>query len=500
VSRASGVRAIAVAASCVVAGVAAAGGVAATRAATVTIRVDARDFSFALSRRSVPAGTTVRFVVRNRGSVQHDFVIGAKRTRLLRHGGTQTLTVRFPRKGDIRFLCSIPGHAKLGMKGTFAVGKPASRKPVPKPPPPTVDVSSLVRPTEVANVGKPVFVTSPPGDTRRVFVVDQGGLVRVLVDGVLQEQPFLDIRERVQTVTETGLLGLAFAPDYATSRRFVVFFNQRKGNGDIAIVEMRASAGNPNRADVSTARTLVEVVKPWENHNAGMLQFGPDGYLYASVGDGDSGAQHKPGAFAQTRDDLLGNILRIDPSSGSPYAIPPDNPFVGIDGVRPEIWAYGLRNPWRFWIDAPTGDMYIGDVGLGAQEEIDIVPARTGGLNFGWPCFEGSQPFDATETCVDPVPPIVSIPHGAGDCSIIGGVVWRDPRIPALDGRYLFGDYCTGTVSTIVVQGGKVVDKDDLGVTVPVMSSFGVDGLGRVYVMSTAGGVYRLDPAATPAG
>ena len=141
---------------------------------------------------------------------------------------------------------------------------------------------------------------------------------------------------------------------------------------------------------MSTSRTVLEIVKPWENHNGGMLQFGPDGYLYASVGDGDSGVRNRPGAFAQRRDELLGNILRIDPRGGTPYRVPADNPFVGLTDVRPEIWAYGLRNPWRFWIDAATGSMLIGDVGLGNAEEIDVIPPGAKGLNFGWPCFEGT--------------------------------------------------------------------------------------------------------------
>ena len=472
-------RAIAVVAACCVAGVGCAGALAASRATTVTIRVDAKDFSFALSRRAVPAGTTVRFVVRNRGNIPHDFVIGAKRTRLLPHGGSQAVTVRFLKRGGFRFLCSVRGHAKLGMKGVFSVGKPLA--PPRAAPPPQVDVSSLVRLTELANLGRPVFVTAPPGDASRIFVVEQGGIIRVIQDGALLAQPFLDIRERVQAVTETGLLGLAFAPDYATSGLFYVFYNQHKGNGDSTLVEMRVSAANRNVADVSTARTLFEIVKPWENHNGGMLQFGPDGYLYASIGDGDSGVLNRPGAFAQRRDELLGDILRIDPRGGSPYRVPNDNPFVGQPDVRPEIWAYGLRNPWRFWIDAPTGTMLIGDVGLGTAEEIDVIPAGAKGLNFGWPCFEGTTPFDPTEQCDDPVAPLLTVGHDGGACSIIGGVVWHDPRVPALEGRYLYGDYCIGHVTSIVVADGRVADRDDLGVTMPQLSSFGVDGLGRVY-------------------
>jgi glucose/arabinose dehydrogenase len=229
-----------------------------------------------------------------------------------------------------------------------------------------------------------------------------------------------------------------------------------------------------------------------------MLQFGPDGDLYLSVGDGDSGTLYPPGFFAQRRDDLLGDILRIDTRGGTPYAVPENNPFVGLEGVRPEIWAYGLRNPWRFWIDPPTGDMYIGDAGEGDREEIDLVPKGQSGLNFGWPCFEGSLPFDPTVTCLDPVVPLVDIPHAPDVCAVVGGVVSRDTRLTALEGRYLYGDFCSGRITVVSVADGKVVASDDLGLVVPELSSFGVDGVGRIYVMSLKGDVYRLDPK--PAG
>lgn len=492
--RATGTIAAVIAAITAVAGGMGAGALGAAPAKTLMIRVDAKDFSFALSRRSVSAGTTVRFVVSNRGNVPHDFVLGNSRTRVLGPKRTQTITVRFPKRGTFRFLCSVPGHATLGMRGTFAVGRPAAPARPPAPPPPQVDVSSLVALTEIARLERPVHVTAPPGDTRRVFVVEQPGVIRVLLDGVLLPQPFLDIHDRVKVVSETGLLSLAFAPDYAASGRFYVFYNERKGNGDIAIDELRANRANRNVADLSTRRNVLSIVKPWENHNGGMLQFGPDGMLYVSVGDGDSGVLNRPGAFAQTRDELLGNLLRIDPLGGVPYRVPDDNPFVGEAGARPEVWAYGLRNPWRFWIDDVTGDTYIADVGLGRREEIDLVPRGESGRNFGWPCFEGTLPFDASATCADPVPPLLEVPHEAGVCSITGGGVVRDRRLPALTGRYLFADYCTGRVTAIAVTDGRVTDEDDLGLTVPQLASFGVDGVGRVYVVSTAGGVYRLDP------
>lgn len=471
---------------------AARGGDAATTR-PVTIRVDAKDFSFALSRRAVPAGTTVRFLVRNRGAVPHDFVIAGKRTRVLPPGRSQTLTVRFPKKRRLAFLCSVPGHAKLGMKGVFSVGKP----PAPPRPPsrPSVDVTGLVQLERVGAFARPVLVTAPPGDDR-LFVVEQPGVIRVVKDGETLERPFLDIRDRVQAANETGLLGLAFAPDYATSGLAYVYYTARRGSGDVEIVEYRRFEVDPDRLDPGSERLLLRITEPYENHNGGMLQFGPDGMLYAAVGDGDSGVLNPPGAFAQTLDDLLGNILRIDPRGGTPYAVPADNPFVGVEGARPEIWATGLRNPWRFWIDHETGRMFIGDVGYAEREEIDVVPPGASGLNFGWPCFEGTLPFDRTATCGDGlVPPLFEVDHSRGACSVIGGLVVRDPRLPDLVGRYLFGDFCLGRITALMLdEAGAVARSDDLGLDVPQLTSFGVDGAGRIYVTALTGEVYRLDP------
>jgi glucose/arabinose dehydrogenase len=460
---------------------------------TVVIRVTAKDFSFTLSRRSVPAGSTVRFVVGNQGGVAHDFAIADKRTRLLRHGQSQAITVSFPRKASIRYVCTVPGHARLGMEGVFAVGKKPTAAKQP-PPPPTVPIADAVQLTKIGDFGRPVLVTAPAGDSR-LFVVDQTGTIRVVdADGNLLPQPFLDIRDRVDFSSEPGLLGLAFAPDYATSGLAYVIYNSRSGNGDLVLAEYHVSKTDPNALDPYTWRTVLTIVKPWENHNGGMLQFGPDGDLYISVGDGDSGVLDPPGRFAQTRDDLLGDILRIDPRGGDPYSVPVDNPFVGVDGVRPEIWAYGLRNPWRFWIDSATGDTFIGDAGEGAREEIDLIPNGTSGQNFGWPCFEGTVPFDATAQCADPVPPLIDIPHSPTVCAVIGGVVVHDPGIPALDGRYLYGDFCGGQVMAAQIDGTAVTDTTDLGLVVPELTSFGVDGGGRVYLTAVDGSVYRLDP------
>lgn len=466
---------------------------AAAPARTITIRVDARDFSFALSRRSVPAGSTVEFVVRNRGTAVHDFVVKArKRTRTLRPGQTQTISITFPRKGRFAFVCSVSGHARLGMNGVFGV---AVKPPQPTPPKPPIDTSDLVSLTSVGTFDHPILVTAPPDDRERAFVVEQTGTVRVVRHGDVVPVPFLDIRDKVIGQGESGLLSIAFAPDYAESGLLYAIFNARRGPyGDLQIAEFRRDPLDPDRADPSYERVLLTIPKPYENHNGGMLQFGTDGELYASVGDGDPGVLNKAGAFAQRLDALLGRLLRIDPRRGDPFAIPADNPFVDVPSARPEVWAYGLRNPWRFWIDPATDVLYVPDVGSTSREEINIVSNRGRGANFGWPCFEGTLVFDASATCERSVAPLLEYPRADGECAVIGGVVARDGRIPALVGRYLYGDLCAGRVTSLLVANGRISAKGQLGIQVPQLTSFGVDGLGRIYIMSLEGGVYRLDP------
>jgi glucose/arabinose dehydrogenase len=464
---------------------------------TAVVRVVAHDFSYSLSARSVPAGR-VRFLVVNRGAVGHDFWIAGRKTAVLRPGRSAALEVVLSRRGSYGYRCTVPGHAALGMKGLLTVGKAATAATpgTTTVAPTTTSAAGAVRLTRIGDFERPVFVTAPRGDPRRLFVVEQAGTIQQILDGVAQ--PFLDITDQVLEVSERGLFSMAFAPDYETSGRFYVDYTDRVGSGNVNVVEYRRSVDRPETADPGSARPILHIEKPYENHNAGMLQFGPDGYLYVSVGDGDSGVLHDPGAFAQTLDDLLGNILRIDPlhpPEGQRYSIPDSNPFLGKEAARAEVWDYGLRNPWRFWIDPVTGDLYIGDAGLGGPEEIDYVQANQGGLNFGWPCFQGSVPFDATRHCDAPVAPVYEYDHGGGRCTVIGGLVVRDPRLPSLAGRYLFGDYCDGKIHGALIADGKTADVSDLDLTVPGLSSFGVDGRGRVYVTSTDGGVYRLDPA-----
>jgi glucose/arabinose dehydrogenase len=459
--------------------------------ASVTARVDAREFRFTLSRRSAPAGSDVRFVVRNRGKVAHRFRVGTKRTRLLRPGASQTITVRATTTGRLAFLCTVRGHARKGMRGRFAVTEAPTPQPDPEPPLPVREAAVL---TPVATLERPVLVTAPAGDDR-LFVVEQTGAVRSVRGDGVAETPFVDLRDRVTFSGESGLLAIAFAPDYARSGLLYAFYNSRNGPyGDIHVSELRRSSTDPDRADPDYERVLLAIPKPYENHNGGMLQFGPDGLLYVSVGDGDPGVLHPPGFFAQRRDNLLGSILRIDPLGGDPYAVPGDNPFVGQGGVRPEIWAYGLRNPWRFWIDHETGDMLIADVGSTAREEVNLVRRGESGLNFGWPCLEGTAVVDETAACDDPIAPAIEFPRADGVCAVIGGVVARDPRIRALQGRYLYGDLCAGTVTAVsLVDGDLQSDVLELP-QVRGLSSFGVDGRGRVYVTSTRGDVLRLDP------
>lgn len=345
----------------------------------------------------------------------------------------------------------------------------------------------------------PCYVTAPPGDTSRLLVVQQNGLVSLIKDGVLQKTPFLDLRDRVHASGEKGMLSIVFSPDYAQSRLLYAYYNDLDGN--IRLVQFRGTAADPDVIDPSTGRQLFEIVKPAADHNGGMMQFGPDGDLYISVGDGGANPPKVPvGEYGQTLDDLLGNILRIDPSHGDPYSIPLGNPFVDTPGARPEIIAYGLRNPWRFWIDDKTNTMLIGDVGEGTREEIDRLPLDKLGLNFGWPCMEGTTTppptIERPASCATAVltPPIYQYAHTPSRCAIIGGVVARDPRLPQLNGLYLWTDFCASQLLAIDPAKAKPTG---IALHLPVKepTSFGVDALDRIYVTTLGGQVYRIDPA-----
>ena len=351
-----------------------------------------------------------------------------------------------------------------------------------------------VRLRKVADFADPVYVTSPPGDRARQFVVEQGGRVMVVRDGRKLGAPFLDIRGQVTAGGEQGLLSIAFAPDYAESGLFYVYFTD--GAGDQRIVEYRRR--DADRADPGSARLVLRMADSESNHNGGQLLFGPDDLMYVGTGDGGGGGdQHGRRGNAQNLGSLLGKILRIDPRAGGgrPYQVPRENPFVGRSGARSEIYAYGLRNPWRFSFDRRTGDLTIGDVGQNAWEEIDFVRRGAGrGANFGWRPFEGRARYAPGESAPGHVRPVIVRSHAAGNCSITGGVVVRDPALAGLRGRYVFGDFCKGRVQSARLSRGRARGVRRTSLKVDSLSSFGEDAQGRVYVLSLGGPVYRIVP------
>ncbi|OGF04610.1 MAG: hypothetical protein A2W00_02405 [Candidatus Eisenbacteria bacterium RBG_16_71_46] len=344
--------------------------------------------------------------------------------------------------------------------------------------------------TVAEGLAAPVYLTAPSGDPR-LFVVEQDGRVLVLENGRLRPQPFLDLRDRVRSGGEQGLLSLAFHPRYAENGFFYVDYTDR--NGDTRIERYRVSR-DPNRADPSSGRLLLRIVQPYSNHNGGLVLFGPDGMLYVGMGDGGSGGD--PQGNGQNRSTLLGKLLRIDVDRGAPYAIPPDNPFASGKGGRPEIWAWGLRNPWRYAFDREAGLLYIADVGQNRWEEIDVAPADRPGLDYGWNVMEGNHCYAAPRCDASGLwPPTVEYPHPQG-CSITGGFVYRGRDIPALVGHYVFSDYCSGWLRSFRHVDGRAVDlrQWDVG-KIGSVSSFGLDGTGELYVLTLQGRVLRLAPA-----
>lgn len=342
-------------------------------------------------------------------------------------------------------------------------------------------------------LSRPVSITHA-GDTR-LFVVQQGGRIVVVDNGSVRPEPFLDLTALVSTGGEQGLLGLAFDPDYATNGFFYVNYTDR--GGDTVVARFRVSSSDPNRAEATSAKTILSVDQPFANHNGGQLAFGPDRMLYIGLGDGGSGGD--PGDRAQNRGVLLGKMLRIDVRSGDPYAIPPDNPFVGQSGARPEVWAYGLRNPWRYSFDRATGDLWIADVGQNAWEEVNFQRAASrGGENYGWRRMEGTHCFNPSSGCDDGTLTLPVLEYGRDDgCSVTGGFRYRGARFPAMRGVYIYGDYCSGLIRGAMpgVTGFSDVLELRSGLSI---SSFGEDQSGEIYVVSHDGTIYRLvDTAGT---
>jgi glucose/arabinose dehydrogenase len=346
----------------------------------------------------------------------------------------------------------------------------------------------------VTGLSFPLYLTTPPGDLHRLFVVEKTGAIRIIKDGAVLPAPFLDFSSKVSTGGEQGLLGLAFYPDYATSGQFLVHYTNPDGNTRVSVLRVSA---DPDVADPVSEQVILSADQPFSNHNGGQIAFGPDGFLYLGLGDG--GGANDPQGRGQDLSDLLGSILRLDVSSRNSYTVPPDNPFVGQQpALRPEVWSYGLRNPWRFSFDRANGDLYIGDVGQDNVEEIDVAPASEGsgkGKNYGWSIMEGNRCLSGS-SCNQAglTPPVYQYSHGGGSCSVIGGYVYRGAALPAQQGTYFFGDFCTGAVRSFRYAGGaatEVTDWPALHTSSP-LTSFGEDAAGELYVLESSGRVSRV--------
>jgi glucose/arabinose dehydrogenase len=343
------------------------------------------------------------------------------------------------------------------------------------------DLTLELAPFVSAGLSSPVFLTQPLDDGR-IFVVEQTGRIRIVKDGVLQTTPFLDLTTRVLSGGERGLLSVAFHPQYAINHFFYVYFTTRT-NGDIRI-ERFTTTSNPDVADPASTKLIITAPHSSQsNHNGGLVTFGPDGMLYAALGDG--GGAGDPLGNGQNFNSLLGGMIRLDVDHGDPYAIPADNPFVGQANHRGEVWAKGLRNPWRYAFDPGTGLLYIADVGQGAREEVNVVPAINAGLNYGWNITEGTICYNAS-TCdrTGLTDPVLDYDHDTGACSITGGYVYRGTAIDGLQGHYLYSDYCAGFLKSFRYSNGVAADQKDWGIDAGNVTSFGRDIDGELYIMA----------------
>jgi glucose/arabinose dehydrogenase len=363
--------------------------------------------------------------------------------------------------------------------------EPASPSPAPEAFDP--DAVDLRLEPLVNGLDAPLLVTTAGDGSDRLFVVEQPGRIRIVRDGELEPEPFLDISDRLVSGGEQGLLGLAFHPRYVENGRF--FVNYTDLRGDTVIAEFAVSADDPDRADPGSERVILGFDQPFANHNGGNLAFGPDGNLW--IGTGDGGDAGDPFGNGQSLETYLGKMLRIDVDhrdKGLAYAIPPDNPFVGDPDALPEIWAYGLRNPWRYSFDRETGDLWIGDVGQNSYEEIDHVSSSKAGRNFGWNVMEGRECYQPLTGCDESgmTLPVAVYGHSQG-CSVTGGFVYRGSEWPALLGAYLFSDYCSGTIWGLDAS-SLDADPSELLTLGRAISSFGQDDAGELYATDLLSG------------
>jgi glucose/arabinose dehydrogenase len=388
----------------------------------------------------------------------------------------------------------------LGLAALLAAGcgAPVSNPaPSPNPSSPCAPVAGTPQLTTVrvaSGLDRPLDLQAVAGDRTRVFVVEQPGRIRILRGGALVTTPFLDIVSRVGSGgNEQGLLGLAFHPRYSDNGRFFVNYTDR--GGDTHIAEFRVS-GNADAANPDSERLLLFVRQPFANHNGGGLAFGPDGMLYIGLGDGGSGGD--PLGNGQNLASPLGKMLRIDVDRGDPYGVPADNPFVARPGAFPAVWAYGLRNPWRFAFDRATGNLVIGDVGQNAWEEIDLGSPR-GGENYGWNVTEGNHCYSPSNGCrtTGLTAPIYEYSHSQG-CSVTGGVVYQGCRMPGYNGTYFFTDYCTAFILSFRIANGSATGLRDwsaaLGRGLDNPAAFGTDADGEMYIVDHDGEIYQIVP------
>ncbi len=352
---------------------------------------------------------------------------------------------------------------------------------------PTTTAPKVALQRFITGLNRPVYLTHAGDSSGRLFIVEQPGRLLVYQNGNLLSTPFLDMSSRVSFGGERGLLSIAFHPKYASNGRFFINYTRSENGLKTFISEFKVSKENPNVAD-PTEKILLTIDQPFSNHNGGLNKFGPDGYLYIGMGDG--GGAGDPQDNGQNLDTLLGKLLRIDVDSQSPYSVPQDNPFVDQRGRRPEIWAYGLRNPWRYSFDRCTGRLFLGDVGQNKYEEIDLIEK---GKNYGWRLMEGAHCFNPSQGCnqVGLELPIAEYDHSSG-CSITGGYVYRGRKYVDLIGRYFFGDYCGGQMWALAQDATGTWKMTILAAAGFSLSSFGEDQDGELYVVDYGGAIYRL--------
>ena len=340
---------------------------------------------------------------------------------------------------------------------------------------------------EVARVDQPVYLTAPANDPR-LFIVEQGGIIRLVENGRLLDKPFLDIVNKVRSGGEQGLLSVAFHPQYRSNGFLFVNYTDKNGNTRI---ERYTVSTDRNVADVRSAKLILSIDQRYSNHQGGLNMFGPDGMLYIGLGDG--GSQGDPHGNGQNRNVLLGKLLRLNVDRADPYLVPSANPFVK-GGGRPEIWAFGLRNPWRFAFDRFSGLLYIADVGQDRYEEIDVVPMSIAGVNYGWKIMEGPSCYGSPSCNQSGMQrPAVSYTHENSTCSVIGGFVYRGQKIPEIKGQYFYSDYCNSWLRSFGFANGRVTDQHDWPVgRLGSIVSFGEDAQGELYICTSSGRVYRI--------